>query len=162
MKNQLFSFLFLISFAFSISAQTQEARKINEFNFEHCEVWKLNLDMLANELFNTPNTKAYIIYYGGKSYPSYKNERIINKLSRRGEADAIVEYYKNDLFAKDIKLKERVISLDAGYQEKFKVEFWIIPEGAELPKLNPTINPKFIKFRKGKVSKKELDARCNF
>jgi len=53
---------------------------------------------------------------------------------------------------------KRIIVIDGGYREWWFAELWIAPKGAGAPSPQPTLNPKDIRFRKGRI--KKHDYQC--
>ncbi len=49
--------------------------------------------------------------------------------------------------------KDRFQLIDGGYDLGYRVEFWVLPIGAEPPKPSPTLERKDVEFRKGKPPK---------
>ena len=77
-------------------------------------------------------------------------------LPKRGEAEARVSFWKPYLLdTKDVE-GSRVEIIDGGYRVEPVVEIWVVPVGAELPRPTPTLKEKDIKFRRGRVSWREM------
>ena len=146
MNKLLFGLFSLFLLAYSVSAQSKEARKIDEFSFDiDCEESKSKVDLFGTELINNPGSTGYIVFYEGRIYPMPNG----NKLPRRNEAKARAnEFIKTYVIFRGIGDKVKLI--DGGYREKYTIEFWIVPKEAGLPVLAPTVKPENIKFRKGK------------
>ena len=153
MQNQLFSFLFLISFAFSISAQTQEAQKIDEFESVKCDEYLNRMDNAILNVTNTPNSKIYIFVYEGRVVSKTKYDSKGEFIGYDyvyppfGLAKAKIRSMKEYLKMRKIP-QENYIFVEAGFLENFKVEFWNVPKGASPPIPSPTL--KKMKYRKGK------------
>jgi hypothetical protein len=62
MKKTIVGFIFILVIAFSVSAQTEEARKIDETTDFCCEDTITRLDTFLVELQNNPGTKGYVIF----------------------------------------------------------------------------------------------------
>ncbi len=115
-----------------------------------------DLDYFALGLQNKPTAKGYIIYYGGKAYDFYESPK--SRLPRRNEAEFRAESIKRYLRFDS----ERNVIVNGGYREKFTFEFWIVPDGAELPNPTPTVKATEIKFRKGKIKNTDDIWNCIF
>jgi hypothetical protein len=147
----------------SFSAFSQEAKLFEKFEIgATCEGVKRRLDNFAQELKNQPNAKGYIVYYGGRYYPILKsNRKLKNSLPRAGESKTRTKLYESYLLINKAIETARLYLLDGGFREEYEVELWIVPVNAKLPELKPTVKTEDIKFRKGKISKKELAAIFN-
>ena len=153
MKRQFFIFLLLSSFAFSVSAQTKGARKFDETTDFCCENTRTRLDSFFVELQNNPETKGYVIFYGGTNHPVCNT----NRIPKRGEIDIITTIFKKHIEFRN-QAPKRFFLVKGGYREIWTVEFWIVPNDADAPKLPPTIKEKEIKFKRGKA--KKIDLHC--
>jgi len=142
----------IITFCCSLTfAQKKEAYEFREFvagaaNCEH--IWAV-LDNYVGEIRNDPTAKGYIIFYGGKTYDYYEKPKIRFPGRREAELRAKIAESRLKWLGEDLS---RYVIVNGGYREKFTFEFWVVPEGAEVPKPTPTIDEKDIKFRKGKSS----------
>ena len=153
MKKQFLSFLLLLSCVFSVSAQTKEARIIDETSDFCCEATRTRLDNFFVELQNNPKTKGYVIYYGGRNHPICSK----NRMPKRGEIDIITTIFKKHVEFRGQDPK-RFIWINGGYRENWTAEFWIVPNGADAPKPTPTptLEERDIKFKRGKAKKVNL------
>lgn len=129
---------------------SQDPRKFDEFGDINCEDEMARLDNLAIQLQHEPQTKAVIIFYGGKM--------LRGKLPRRGEAAARPARLKPYLVERRGIPSDRVSVIDGGYAEEWHVDVWVFPREVSNPPPYPTIPVEQIKFRKGKVSPR--DYRC--
>ena len=93
MKKQFVSFLFLLLFAFSVSAQTKEAQLFDEFGNLPCDETQARLQNLATEIAYSNNSVALIFIYEGKYQIYDKKEKYI--LPRIGESVARTQTMKN-------------------------------------------------------------------
>lgn len=118
----------------------------DSFNYSNSEDASARIDNWRNGLNNTPQSRGFVIVYGGKS-------------GKRGEVEAHIRGIKQALHLKGIDEKSISIS-KGGYREKLAVEFWIVSQGAELPKPSPTVNSKQVRLRG--VSKKIIPYECCF
>jgi hypothetical protein len=139
-----------------------EPRKLDEFRDVCCEDEKARLDYFAVELQKNPNAKGYIIFYGGQRYPScwYGGRRYAARRPRFGEAEAraarIKPYLTNTrgLDPKDI------VVLNGGFRESWMAELWIVPNGAKPPLPTSSVLRKDIRYRKGRVTRREFQLQC--
>jgi hypothetical protein len=174
MKRQLFRLLILVLFAFSVTAQNKEARQIDEFGRIPCGDFLARMNALFIELQNSPDSKIYVVYYGGR----YR--RTLGRTNGTGGYNAIkLEYAHRDdgmNWAKSIplylssetafpvefrnSLKDRIVLLNGGFRENTEVEIWIVPENVEPPKPTPTITEKDVKFRKDKPFRTPAFINC--
>jgi hypothetical protein len=174
MKKQFFIFLLLSSFAFSVSAQKKEARQIDEFGIISCEDFEMRMSILLTELQNSPNSKIYVVYYGGR----LRKENVWNvktgnldkiKLSYPHRQDGFnraksIPHYltTEETYPAEIRksLKDKIILIDGGFRQETMMEIWLVPKDAEPPKSNPNINEKDIKFRSKKPVRVPDYTRC--
>ena len=152
MKKFLFSFLILVSFSISVSAQNKEAQKLEEFGNIQCEDLRARLDLFLIELQNNPQSRGYVIVYDGKHY-SYDYSRgwkpkIKYQLPVFGEATLLTQQMLNHFKHRQVP-SDRYLFLSGGYREYYTVELWVVPKEAKPPKPTPTLNE--IKYRKGKL-----------
>ncbi len=152
MKKRLFSFLLALFFALSVSAQNKEARKIGELNsFWECEFVRTSLDNFFFDLQNDSQATGFVITYEGKYsekiYDNKGNSKTKTYLPRVGEAAYRIQTIRNHIKFRNFS-PDRILFIDGGFREEHKVEFWIVPNGTELPKPKPTLEE--MKYRKGK------------
>lgn len=124
--------------------------KFDEFGNINCEAEMAHLDNLAVQLQNDPNSKAVIIFYGGR--------RFGGRLPKRGEAAARAARLKPYLVDRRGIPADRIVVIQGGYKEEFQVEIWVVPAGAAAPAPASTIPAKDIKFQKGKATARQF--RC--
>jgi hypothetical protein len=122
-------------------AQT-DVSKFDEFGDAGCESEKARLDNFAVQLQGAPNSVGYVIVYGGRN-------------GRHAEAKARASRIKEYLVKSRGLDANRVMTMDGGYMENLTVNLWIGPRGAGAPTATPTIQPKDVKFKKGKVKRSE-------
>lgn len=120
----------------------QNPNKLDEFGDVNCEDEMARLDNLAVQVQNEPETVGHIIVYGGR-------------FGRRGEARARASRIKTYL----VKIRgmdaSRILTIDGGYRENLTVEMWMLPRSLGVPKASPTIHPKDVKFKKGRIKRRE-------
>ena len=142
---------------------TDELRKFDEYDDICCEDEKARLDYFAIELQNNPSATGYIIFYGGRRYSSCWNDyprhrpRIPYKDEAEMRAAPIVPYLIN---SRGIE-PGRIVIVNGGHRQSWMAELWIVPQGAKLPAPTPTLKPKDIRYRKGRLKGKDFFERCN-
>lgn len=121
-----------------------------------CDAEMAHLDNFALALQAQPDSRGYIVFYGGRrqSYPSCQNRQ---RLQRRGEAQARAARLKPYLVNSRGLGPARVIVIDGGYRESWTAELWIVPKGASPPTPSPAVQPKEIGYRKGRVHKRSYE-----
>jgi hypothetical protein len=134
-----------------------EARKFDEFGDIYCDDEKARLDSFANELQNNPDAQGYIIFYGGKRRQSSSRPTSRLELPRRGDAAARVARVKPYLTSTRGIDVDRVVVINGGYRDLWSAELWIVPKGAKLPVPTATVKPQAIRFRRGRVKKREYE-----
>ena len=125
--------------------------KFDEFGDINCEDEYARLDNFAIHLQNEPSAQGYIIFYTGR--------RFRGRLPRVGEAAARSGRLKPYLVNRRGIPDERVVVINGGYQESFQIELWIVPFGSSPPEPSSTVPASEIKFRKGKVNRRQF--QCN-
>lgn len=149
-KIYLLNFLLLISLFISVSAQTKEAMKLQEFNKVNCDEYLNRMDIAIAEAQNNPTSTIYVFVYEGveKRYNSRKKKtEAIPPIY--GTAKAKIDSMKKWISEVRGFSIENFIFLEAGFRESPTVEFWLVPVGAKPPKPSPTLEK--IKYRKGKA-----------
>jgi hypothetical protein len=145
------SFLFLISLAFALCAQTKEARMFDVFTgFISCEDYLARMDGVFAQKGSEPDSKIYFIVYEGRDQRQvYKSGKFIgyrSALPQKGLAQIRIDSIKRRLSLRKIPL-ENFVFVSGGFREIFTVEIWIVPKTAQSPKPSPTL--KKMKYRKG-------------
>ncbi|HRH41144.1 MAG TPA: hypothetical protein PKY82_05825 [Pyrinomonadaceae bacterium] len=161
-KIAVFCFIFLF-FTASLIAQTSE--KIDEFGYFYCGDNSKLGNIYQIWIKDKPQNKIYIIFYEGPreftnfDLTSQKYEKVIenpqfgNALNRAKEIPLYLKMvYKVS--------NNRFVLVDGGFRERFLMEIWSVPEGAEIPKATPTLERKDIKFAKGKPKPPRRMACC--
>lgn len=147
LKSILVSFSLLLVMIGDSSAVV-EPRKIDEINNYNWEDLMLRLDFCAVLLQNEPAASAYIIVYDGRR-------------SMRGEVQGWMNCIKNYLVELRGMDSNRIKIVNGGYRGNKTVEMWLVTPADSLPKATPTIKPKDVKFRKGRLKKKNWGSLCN-
>jgi hypothetical protein len=134
-----------------------EAKLFDKFGDICCEDEKARLDNFAVQLQNEPEVQGYIIFYGGRrhNYPYCHSPR--QRLPRRGEAEARVERLKTYLVNSRGLDAKRITVVNGGYRDSWESELWIVPKGAHPPAPTPTVNPQDIRFRRGKIKRRDYE-----
>ena len=156
--KKLFSAMFMVALLADLNSLSQTsnvAREFDKFGSICCEDEQARLDNFAVHLQNEPAAQGYIIFYEGRRYSSCENRRA--RIPRRGEAAARAARMKPYLTDRRGLEAERVIVINGGYREQWAAELWIVPGGAEPPKPTPTLKAKDIKFRRGRVGRREYE-----
>jgi hypothetical protein len=52
---------------------------------------------------------------------------------------------------------KRIVFVNGGYRESWEVELWLVPKGSNPPAPTPTVKPQDIKFRRGKIKKRDYE-----
>lgn len=122
-----------------------------------CNDEKAHLDNFAVALQTQPNSQGYIIFYGGRrqSHPSCRSRQ---SLQRRGESQARAARLKPYLVNLRGIDPAQVIVIDGGYRESWTAELWVVPKGATPPTAAPTVQRNDIRYRKGRINKR--DYKC--
>jgi len=110
-----------------IAAQ-EKPRKVDEYGAIKPEDEEQSLDSYAIELDNDPQSKAYIITYGGRK-------------SSPGAAKTASKRVFDFLVTKRAFDPSRVIRIDGGLREEPFTELWVVPRGARPPAATATIRP---------------------
>lgn len=134
-----------------LAARVQAASpisKFDEFGDINCEDEYARLDNFAIQLQNTPSAQGYIIFYGGR--------RFRGRLPRVGEAAARAGRLKPYLVNRRGIPSDRVVVINGGYRDEFMVEIWIVLPGKNAPVPHADVPVSEIKFRKGKVNRRQF------
>ena len=147
MNMKKITFAVLLCILFCVSAFSQEAKKIDEFEITTCDDYWTRMGKFFGEIANEPNADGYILIYEGK-LKKYKNGKTYYVLPHFGEAKSYKKSITNRM--QFIRFDtNRLIFVDAGFREKMTVEFWLVIKEKEAPKPTPTL--KKIKYQKGKT-----------
>ncbi|MGI9068961.1 MAG: hypothetical protein ACR2HX_21475 [Pyrinomonadaceae bacterium] len=112
--------------------------KFDEFSGSGWESAMARLDHFAIDLRNNPHMIGVLIVYGGKR-------------SRRGEARAWSACLKDYLVGRRGIEANRIVMVDGGYREDLTVELWETADRKHIPKPQPGVKSKDVRFRKGKA-----------
>jgi hypothetical protein len=130
------------------SSAAVESRKIDEVSNYNWEELMLRLDFIAPLLQNEAAASAYIIVYDGRR-------------SMRGEVQSWMYCIKTYLVERRGMDSNRVRIVNGGYRGSKTVELWLVTPADSLPKATPTIKPQDVKFRKGRLKKRDWGSLCN-
>jgi hypothetical protein len=147
--------LVLLTVTISLAQTSNGTREFDKFGNICCEDEMARLDNFAVQLQNQPGAKGYIIFYEGRRYSSCYDRRL--RAPRSGEAQARAARMKPYLTDRRGVDPKRVKVIDGGYREEWTAELWIIPQGAEPPKPTSTLKAKNIKFRRGRIPKRDYE-----
>jgi len=158
MRNLIFSFVFIIFWAFSVSAQAEGARKIDDVETYFCDDLKARVHNFITEINYEKDSKGYVIVYEGKIKKYNRGGMTFTYvLPRKGEANSRVELIKQH-FKFLAYPPEDIVFINGGFRENLTVEFWLVPKNAEPPEPTPTL--KNIKHQKRKAPKKPQMGDC--
>ena len=118
-------------------------RGIDEYGNITFEDEKARLDNFAIELQNDPTAKGYITCYGGR-------------VGRAGAARRRCERAKKYLSGHRQIPAAQIVVVDGGYREDLTVTLWIVPPGASSPQAAPTVDPREVRFIKGRKKRRAL------
>ena len=127
----------------SVSLAATESRKFDEYGNLNCEDEMARLDQYAVALQSEPESIGYVFVYAGRH-------------TRRGEAGARLIRIKNYLVKNRGLGIDRLRLTDGGYRDDLTVELYALPRGAIPPEPVPTVDPKEVKFKRGRIKKWEL------
>ena len=153
--SSLVACLVICACAQAVAAQASTPRKVDEYGNICCDDEKARLDNFAAVLASEPDARAYIIYYGGRrrNYPYCHSERV--GLPKRGDAAARVRKLKPFLISTRGVDPARILVVNGGYREHWTAELWVVPQGAAPPRPTPTVDPRKVRFRKGRVNRRD-------
>lgn len=105
-----------------------ECRVFDQFPSVAFDDDKARFDNLAIELQNSPDAKADILRYGGRT-------------SRAGQADLLVRRPHDYLTTQRGVDSHRFVIVNGGYRDSNFIEIWLCPPGAKLLQPTPTVQP---------------------
>lgn len=116
MKILLTLFLLIFTFQVSFGQEKSKAELVSEFGQTCSEDVMARFDGFYSAKLNEPTSTSYIIFYGNEANEG-RNLSYIYWLAN---------YYKGRVSAENI--------IRGANQKEEKIQFWIVPQGAELPK----------------------------
>jgi hypothetical protein len=158
LRSSLLACLALFACAQAAAAQTAPS-KVDEYGDICCDDEMARLDNFATHLQNNPDARGYIIYYGGRlrRYPYCHSKRL--GLPKRGDAAARARILKPYLESTRGVDPARFVVINGGYREEWTAELWLVPKGAAPPSPTPTVDPRRVRFSKGRVNRRHF--ACN-
>ena len=133
--NIILSFLLLTMPLISERQDKAEAQKDHEYGLIVCEDELAYLDNYAILLQAKPDSRGYVIVYGGRR--DTRSNQVRDRLRR------IRKYLTSNRRVES----GRIIGIDGGFREAFTVELWFVPRGAAPPKLNPTVGRREVTYK---------------
>src|SRR5262245_23791151 len=123
MKLITITSIFITLFIFSVISFGQEkpeAVLLDELSRESCDPLKLRVDAFLREIKDDPNSKGFIIVYGEKdaNLQNLQYEQLLKDM---------VSYVRYGV------IKNRIEFVHGSNKEKFRIQFWKIPVGADPP-----------------------------
>lgn len=131
--------ILVIMLACSLTTFGNIDRIFDSFGPINCEDEMARLDNLAIELQNEVDSSAYIFIYGGKRGTFRDEVRVRGARMKR----YLIQSRGVD--------PDKVKLIDGGYRETFSVDVRIVPNGAVAHEASPTVAPKLVRFKKGKM-----------
>ena len=126
-------------------SQDIPARKIREYPAYNCEDEMAVLDSYALKVQAWPESEAYIIVYGGQH-------------RRRGEVAMRISRITHYLTTNRMIPETRIRIVDGGYRQKLTVELWLVGPAESAPRPTPSLRPKEVRFKRGKIQ--EWEYKC--
>jgi hypothetical protein len=120
-------------------------RLFDQYGNLSCKDEIVRLDNLVSATKDVSDYIIYIFVYAGQD-------------NRQDIAEARLIRIKNYLVNKRGLDINRMRFETGGYREDFTVEVFLLPSSDTPPTANPTVSPKEVRFREGKI--KESDLRC--
>lgn len=163
MKSKILQIIFC-SFIFALTtlAQDKKAKQIDEFTRISCGDFMARMDAILSELQDSPDSKIYVVFYGGR----YRKQSLWSKKTKSLDKIRLKYPHREDglNWAKSIPLyltsefvyetkalmSDKIVLINGGFREDMQVEIWLVPKDAESPKPTPTIAEADIKFRSDK------------
>ncbi len=109
----------MISFGFAQTNEQLQPRQLGEIQQSVLEEVEALTDVTFQELNREPSAQIYIINYGKNSEIETRDKQIKN----------LIAFRKYNI--------SKISIINGGYRNIIKTEFWIVPAGAELPKVEP-------------------------
>ena len=146
--------LFAAIFGFPQSAK--KSTNIDEFGILPCGDYLGHLDHIGNTVVENPSAQIFVLVYEGKT-PQYAYKKdgtysVRDVLPQYALAKTIIASMKQGLIQRQKRIPEfkidRVVFVEAGFRESFRIETWVVPDGIKPPPKAPTVEK--MKYRKGK------------
>lgn len=143
---QVFAFCQIISAQSNTANDSKpKAELINSSHYGGSELESAYIDNLRVEMQNNPDSKGVFVFYCGK-------------ICKYGEVEAHIRGLIVSLKGKGWKNSEFAI-MQGGYQEKFTLNYLLIPKNIGIPIPDSTIDIKDVTFR-GTFKKKFVPYDC--
>lgn len=117
------------------SAAAQEAQKVTEIPFTDNTELSIHIERFVKVLRKKPGSKAYVIVY--ERYPTIEYLK---------SASSVLSFAKSEFERYKIP-SSRVVGIEGGLREDLMIELFIVPKGAALPSVTPTIDTKRDKLK---------------
>lgn len=119
----------LLVASYAQEPESQMPRKVNSYNdkIQSSEAEQWHLEDFREKLLKEPNTKGYIIAYGGRE-------------DNPGKASRYALRAKNWLAEWRGIYPKRIVAIDGGRREEFIVELWLVPNNVQPPAPALTVN----------------------
>lgn len=151
LKPAAITLCFVLVLSGNLFAANTSCRAFDQFTDVNCEDLSARLDNFAVTLANEPVAQATIIVYEG----DYRRGR----KPRFGEAQAYAARIKDYLVNHRGVDSNRITIVDGGVREEFTVQLYACPVNLN-PTPYPTLELLDIKFRRGKIYKREYRWSC--
>ena len=155
----------LIALLFSVPNFSQKPEKIDEFGYFYCGDNSKLGNIYQIGIKDKPQNKIYVIFYEGpREFTNFdiKSQKYIKIIENPRFGNGLNRAKEIPLYLKMVYKvpNNRFVLVDGGFRERFLMEIWSVPEGAEFPKATPTLERKDIKFTKGKPKLPRKMACC--
>lgn len=145
------AFLALLICGFpSLSAYSQIAEKLDEFENVSCDDYLARMDHAISEADINPSSNIYFLIYNGKERKwSERKKKTESVYPTYGSIDAKIRSMKKYISIRGASVT-RFKFVSAGFRENVTVEVWLVPAGATPPAPTQTLTK--MKYRKGKAT----------
>jgi hypothetical protein len=135
-----------------IPSLAQKAEVFDEFSDLPCDHYLARIDNIVFQAKNNPSLEIYIFVYEGKTRRHKGNgtSETEQVLPQQSLAKAKIRSMKEYISKIRKYTVEQFKFVEAGFQEGFKIQVWLVPTGAIPPKPEPTLTR--MKYRKGSPS----------
>ena len=130
----------------TLASPDSRSRKFDEFYGANWENAMARLDNFDIALKNEPSSIGVFIIYGGRR-------------GKRDEAQAWGKCLRDYIVNRRGINADRIVVVDGGYRDSLTVEVWQSVSKEYIPAPAPTVEPKGVKFRRGKI--KNWRSLCN-